>query len=490
MKGIFLFGAVCTIFFGGFAIAEAPDFDEYFIDATMRIDYFHTGDHAEETVAIDQIYKQGQWSGVPTKLIDDLNYGLYFIKVYDINTNKLIYSQGFCSIFGEYKTTEPARNGIKNTYHESALIPCPKKPFFFVLEQRNKLNLLEPFFTKRIDPASANIITEKPDSRDKVFITLKHGDPKDKVDFVFVAEGYTQEQFDKFKTDVQRFTDAMFRAEAFKINETKFNVTGVFRASAESGVDQPTKDIFKNTVVSASYNALDLPRYLLVDDNKAMRDIASHVAYDRIIVLANTSRYGGGGIYNNYAIFTADDHRSESIFLHEFGHAFAYIADEYYNSTVSYNDYYPAGVEPIEENITALLDAENVKWKHLLSPGIEIPTPWGQEEIQALNDKKTRTTQKLQTRIEKLKEQDGKEKQIEKLTSKITLSNNQIDEEIREVKTKYQEKYKDKIGVFEGAGYSAKGLYRSRLTVGFFTNNQYNEVSQIAIQKVIDHYTP
>ncbi len=490
MKGIFFFSAVIAICFGGFTRAESPNFDDYFLDATMRIDYFHTGDHAEETVAIDQIYKQGPWSGARTKLIDDLNYGLYFVKVYDINTNKLIYSQGFCSIFGEYKTTEPARNGIKNTYHESALIPFPKKPFFFVLEKRNKLNLLEPFFTKRIDPASANIINEKPDPRDKVFITLKHGDPKDKVDFVFVAEGYTEEEFDKFKTDVQRFTDAMFRTEAFKVNENKFNVSGVFRASAESGVDEPTKGIFKNTAVSASYNALDLPRYLLVDDNKAMRDIASHVPYDRIIVLTNTSRYGGGGIYNNYAIFTADDHRSESIFLHEFGHAFAYIADEYYNSAVSYNDYYPAGVEPIEENITALLDSENVKWKHLLSPGIEIPTPWGQEEIEALRDKKAQTAQKLQAKIDNFQTQAGKEKQIEKLKTKLTLSNTQIDEDIREVKRVYQEKYKDKIGVFEGAGYSAKGLYRSRLTVGFFTNNHYNEVSRIAIQKVIDHYTP
>lgn len=439
-------------------MADAPVvFEDYFTDATLRIDYFHSGDSSEEFITMDRIYEEGKWAGNPNRLIDELNYGRYGIKVYDVASNRLVYSRGFCCIFGEYKTTAPAGEGVKGTYHQSALIPFPKRDVLFVLERRDRQNVPHPLFVRKIDPASANIIKESPDERDKVFVALKTGKPSEKVDFVFVAEGYTADQYDKFTKDVERFTDVLFEAEPFKSNKYKCNVAGVFRASAESGVDEPTKGIFRKTAVSASYNALDLPRYLLVDDEKVMRDIAGRVPYDAIIVLANTSRYGGGGIYNSYCIFTSDDRNSETIFLHEFGHSFANLADEYYNAAVSYDEFFPAGVEPLESNITALLDPENIKWKDLLSPGIEVPTPWGQEEIESLRRQKTGPDSK-------------------------------IDEEIKRIEAKYRAKYKDKIGAFEGAGYTAKGLYRSQIKVGFFSNSQYNRVSRRAVERVIGHY--
>jgi len=463
-------------------------FEDYFTDATLRIDYFHTGDSSEEFITIDRIYEEGKWAGNPNRLIDELNYGRYGVKVYDVGSNKLIYSRGFCCIFGEYKTTAPAGEGIKGTYHQSALIPFPKRRVLFVLERRDRRNVPHPLFIRKIDPSSVNIIKEAADERDKVFIALKTGKPSEKVDFVFVAEGYTADQYDKFTRDVERFTDVLFEAEPFKSNKYKFNVAGVFRASAQSGVDEPTKGSFRNTAVSASYNALDLPRYLLVDDEKAMRDIAGRVPYDAIIVLANTVRYGGGGIYNSYCIFTADDSRSESIFLHEFGHSFANLADEYYSSAVSYNEFFPTGVEPLESNITSLPDPDNIKWKDLLSPGIEIPTPWGQEEIEALHRQKEANGKKIKARIDKLKARGQNADRLDKLQEKIAEADSKIDEQIRRIKARYKEKYKDKIGAFEGAGYTAKGLYRSQINVGFFSNSQYNPVSRRAIEHVIRHY--
>ncbi len=467
---------------------ETVAYEDYFTDATLRIDYFHSGDSSEEFITIDQMYRQPKWAGAGGGLIDELNYGRYCVKVYDVASNRLIYSRGFCCIFGEYKTTDPARKGVKGTYHQSALIPFPKRDVLFVLERRDRLNVSHPLFVRKIDPASADIIKKSPDEREKVFIALKTGKPGEKVDLVFVAEGYTEREYDKFTKDVERFTDVLFAAEPFKSHKYDFNVAGVFRASAERGVDEPTKGLFRNTAVSASYNALDLPRYLLVDDEKAMRDIAGRVPYDAIIVMANTARYGGGGIYNSYCIFTADNSRSESIFLHEFGHSFANLADEYYSAAVAYDEFFPRGVEPLESNITSLLDPENIKWKDLLSPGIEVPTPWGQEEIESLRRRKEDGAGKIKARIEKLNAKGRSADRLDRLRKRLAEAGSKIDEEIKQVKAEYREKYKDKIGAFEGAGYTAKGLYRSQIKVGFFSNSQYNPVSRRAVERVIGHY--
>ncbi len=455
------------------------NFDDYFLNKTMRIDYFMTGNTNQEIITIDQIYQTDKWAGNPDKLIDDLNNGLYYIKIYSINSNKLIFSKGFSCIFGEYKTTIPAKEGKNMTYHESALIPYPKKPVLFVLEARDRKNILQPVFSERIEPDNVNIIKQNPVNNDKVYNVLSSGEPHSKVDFVFIGEGYTAEQWDKFKKDVDRFTEVLFRVEPYKSNKGKFNIYGVLRPSAESGVDEPGQGKFSNTAVSASYNALGLDRYLLVDDTKTMRDIASNVPYDALIVMSNTTRYGGGGIYNNYTIFTADDVRSEEIFMHEFGHGFGGLADEYFSSNVSYDEFYPAGFEPTEGNITALLDPNNVKWKHLLSPGIPIPTPWGQDEIIELQAERDQVQ-------EQLRSNDITEDEREILENK----NREIRRQIREVRDKYNELYEGKIGVFEGAGYQAKGLYRSEITIAMFNAKtfSYGPVSEECIMRSINHY--
>jgi hypothetical protein len=467
------------------------DFNDYFVDKTMRVDYYITGDSNEEIISIDQIYQTDGWAGNPKNLIFPFNNGDHFVKVYSAATNEFIYSKCFSTIFGEYKTTKPGRNKVKRTFHESALIPFPKMPVVFVVEARNRDNSLHPVFIEKIDPADANIVKDKPNKEDRIYESMKNGPAHEKLDMVFVAEGYTSDKWEKFQKDVDKYRDVFFSAEPYKDQKDKFNIYGVFRPSSENGVDEPRQGKFRNTVVSASYNALGLDRYLLVNDLKTLRDIAGNVPYDYLIVLANTSRYGGGGIYNNYTIFTADDSRSKEIFMHEFGHGFAGLADEYYDASVAYEEFYKPGIEPLEYNITALLDANNVKWKRLLSPGIAVPTPWGKDEAESLEKQRQENQKKSDEEVAALKKENADDEKIQEVKKSYREKNKQINSQISEIRDKYKKMYEGKIGVFEGAGYSSKGLYRSELELGMFYTKgfRYGIVSQDEIKKYIDFYT-
>jgi len=468
-----------------------PSFNKYFSGQTMRVDFYMTGDSEGLIISLDQVYKEGRWPGNPDKLIDRLNNGSYYVKIYSLIDNQLIYSKGFNCIFGEYQTTGPAKKGEKRTFMETVRFPCPKSPVNLVIEERNSKNILKTVFSRTIDPDNENIIHEKPDSRDRVYTAQENGDPGKKVDFVFVAEGYTKQEWGKFKKDVDHFTEVLFKAEPYKSHRNLFNVYGAFRPSSQSGVDHPTRDTFRNTALDASYNALNLRRYLLVDDRKTMRDIASVVPYEAIIVMANTERYGGGGIYNNYTIFAVDHARSEFLFMHEFGHGFAGLADEYFSSTVSYENYYPEGTEPTEPNITALLDTNQVKWEEHLSPGIPVPTSWGQDEIRKLRKQQEAYKEEMKEKIEKLESEGASEKTINDVREKHSETNRQLEREIGKIREKYRKKYEGKIGVFEGAGYQAKGLYRSEIGVHMFDSEDftYGPVSEEAIMEIIRHYT-
>jgi hypothetical protein len=469
---------------------QSINFSDYFLNKTMRIDYYHIGDAKEEFITIDQIYQQGIWAGNPKNLIDHFNNGKYEVKVFDIASNRLIYSKGFATYFGEYTTTNPALQGIKRTYHETILIPYPKKTILIVLESRNKKNILEPLFSAEIDPSDYHINKESGDADDQIYEALKNGDPHTKVDLAWIAEGYTAQQFDKFKKDVDRFMTAMFEVAPYDRLKDRFNIYGVFRPSAENGVDQPREGIFKQTIVNSSFNALDLDRYLLTEDNKTMRDIAASVPYDAIVILVNSERYGGGGIYNFYAVSTVDNKLSENVFIHEFGHSFAGLADEYYASQVSYNEFYPEGVEPTEPNITALLDPENIKWKELLSAGIKIPTDWGKEAIEALQAKLQKNGKEMREQVAQLEKSGASKSKIEKVKAEFNKKSDEINKNIDQVREKYSY-LNDKVGAFEGAGYSAKGLYRPMINCLMFGNRErkFCKVCQRAIARMIEFYS-
>jgi hypothetical protein len=437
------------LFISGLVYSESkPLFDEYFVDETMRVDYYHTAEKDDEWITLDKIYRQGTWAGNLNSLIDHFNHGKYYIKVYDLASGTLIFSRGFNSYCAEYITTDMAAKGIKRTYHETALIPYPKAKIKFVLESRDRKNQLHPVFEQVIDPQSIDINSETLVEGVTIFSFLKSGDPHKKVDLAVLSEGYTKKEEKKFRQDLKKAFQVFFSFEPYKSHKKSFNVYGVFKPSRESGPDEPTHGIFKNTAFGTSFNALGLYRYMLSEENRYIRDAAAHVPYELVLVMVNTNRYGGGGIYNTYCIFSLDEKWYGYLLLHEFGHAFAGLADEYYSATVAYNEFYPTDIEPTDPNITALLDPKNLKWKHIVTKGVEIPTPWEKEKYDQMS---------------------GQEK-------KAHLA---------------KPEYQGIVGAFEGAGYSSKGLFRPMINCIMFTKSvrPYCEVCKGAILRVIRHYT-
>lgn len=467
-----------------------PNFDDYFTDQTMRIDYFHIGDANSELITLDHVYKYGIWAGSKKNLLDNFNQGRYYIKIYDTASGTLIYSKGFDSYFGEYKTSGEAAEGIKRTYQESALIPYPKDKIVFAVERRKRDNQLEEIFSSEIDPAGLGIIRDPVrDKSVKVFKSAENGDSHVKVDVAILGEGYTAVEEAKFKSDLETFTKILFTPEPYASQKDKFNVYGVFKPSEESGVDEPTHLSYKNTTLNATFNSLGSERYLLTEDNKTMRDLAAHVPYDAIYIMVNHHRYGGGGIYNLFCTFTADNQWKEYLFVHEFGHSFAGLADEYYTSAVAYSEFYPRGIEPLEPNITALLDPADLKWKHLATPGIEIPTPWekaGYDESDLAWQKKRR---EMNDKIAELKRNGAPADEIKKLEQEYDkLDREQTNKNLAYLKNS---KYWGKVGAFEGAGYSSEGLYRPMLDCIMFSKAslEFCKVCDEAIERVIQFYS-
>jgi len=489
MKRAFVSLIIILFILSALLAQTSLNFDDYFVDKTMRIDYFHIGDSKEEWITLDQICEQGIWAGSKRNLIDNFDNGRYYAKIYDTSAGKLIFSKGFDSYFGEYKTTDQALKGIKRTYHETILIPFPKKKIIFSLEARNRENILQPLFSQEIDPSSISIIKENLDKKVKILKVLKNGDPHEKIDIAFIAEGYTSEEEGKLKVDLKRFTEIFFNHEPYKTYRDRFNIYGVFKPSEESGCDEPRHGIFKNTALNATFNSLGSERYLLTEDNRSLRNIAAHVPYDVLFIMVNQKRYGGGGIYNLFCTFTVDNQWYEYLFLHEFGHSFAGLADEYYTSSVAYNEFYPRGIEPVEPNITALLDPENPKWKDLVSPKIEIPTPWEKEDFDKMDLAYQKIRREINEKIARMKREGAPQAEVEKVEQESELLSREHAKKVDNYLSK--SRFRNKIGAFEGAGYSAKGLYRPMLDCIMFTKGKkpFCKICEQAIIRVIKHYS-
>ncbi len=475
---------------GSSGAESPPAFDDFFIDKAMRLDLFLTGDSKEELVTIDRIIQEGIWPENPTHVLDPFNNGRYGIKVYDTASNLLIYSRGFDTMLGEYRTTAPALAGTKRVFRRSVRIPFPKHNAIIVIEGRDRQNLPREIFRSAVDPSDYHILKESTPAGDSIYEGLKNGSPHDKVDIVFLAEGYTAEDLAKFKADVDRFTGLLFAVEPYKSSKSKFNIRGVFRPSAERGMDEPRQGVFKTTALNASFNAFDLDRYMLCEEGHRIREMAAQVPYDAIVILVNSKRYGGGGIYNDYCITTVDNERSPGVFVHEFGHAFGGLADEYYTSDVSYNDFYPKGVEPLEPNITVLLDPTRVKWQALLSPGIAIPTDWGKDRIEALQAERQKLWQERRKELDAAKAKGLKETEVKKMQAGFEKKGKELQAALEAVRKQYAG-LEDKVGVFEGAGYSAKGLYRPMIYCLMISSpkNEFCRVCQEAIGRMIGYYS-
>lgn len=464
-------------------------FDEYFVDKALRIDYYQTGDAKEETIAIDRLCEEPIWPGSKANLIFPFNYGRYVFKVYDVASNRLIFCKSFDCMFGEYKTTTPALNGSKKTFRRSLRMPMPKRPVLLSIELRDKYNLGHPIFRQTIDPLDYHIIRESMQSNDYIVTVMKNGDPHDKVDLVFLGEGYTREQQTKFETDVKKNVQYLFEIEPYQSHRTRFNIYAILSPSNESAVDEPRECVYRNTTLNASFNAFDLDRYLLTEEGIRIQEIAGQVPCDAVVILVNSPRYGGGGIFNDYCITTVDNERSKMVFLHELGHSFGGLADEYYASEVAYNEFYPPGVEPLEPNITALLDPSRVKWQDQLAPGIAVPTEYGKILRDSLSTERKKILKKRDQELQTAKGKNATEKELAKITERYGKLEGQIKKELEEVEERYAS-LNDKVGVFEGAGYATKGLYRPMIycLMIHHPKNEFCLVCQMAISRIIDYY--
>ncbi len=483
--------AICFMLLNVWANAGA-EFGKYFKDQTIRIDYYHSGDAYREIISLDKMYRIGRWAGNTTSCIQEHQLGEYRINLYAKDTDSLIYSKGYTTIFFEYQTTQPALDSINRTYHESIYVPEPKKEVLCRILKKEKDRLYHPLFEFVLDPKDYHIVNENNIQTDcKIIRKLENGDIHDHVDLVIVGEGYTRKNLKKFKKDLEYYTNSLFSVEPFKSRQQQFNVTGIMPYSEEEGTDEPRKGIYRNTALNSSFNIFDTERYILVEDNKTLQDVVCQVPFDALLILVNHERYGGGGIYNCQALFTSGERLKDFVFIHEFGHAFAGLADEYFSSDVSYVDFYPPGVEPAEANITALLDPENVKWKDLLSPGLEVPTDWDKEIYDSLSLVLTDLYLEKNDTLTALKAAAVDPEQFKKVEA-------EYDQKIKKVKKEtddfmFNHPLRDKIGVFEGAGYASTGLYRPtiysimhRFNVG---DKTFKEVNEKAIIEVIDFYT-
>jgi len=485
----FFKSAILIAIIANITIAQSTvPFGKYFEDATMRIDYFHIADSKSDVFTVDKIYKQGIWAGSRVNLIDPFNQGRYYIKIYDADSNTLIYSKGFDSYCGEYKTSGPAEKGIQRTYHETALIPFPRKNIRFTIERRNRENNLEALFSQEIVPDSVYVVDGDWIEDVKVFEAHKSGEPYNKVDIAIVGEGYTETEENKFIEDLNYYTGVLFSYDPYKNHKDKFNIYGVLKFSEESGTDEPRANIYKSTVLNSTFNSMGSERYLLTEDNKSLRNVAAHVPYDAVLIMVNTKRYGGGGIYNFFLTFTSDNQWKDYVFIHELGHAFAGLADEYYSSSTAYSEFYPLGIEPTEPNITALLDPPNVKWNNFLSKKIQIPTPWEKADFDKMDQEYQKKRTEINDRIAKLKRERAPQEEIEAAEKESeALSKSSADKSDEYLKSS---KYYGKVGVFEGAGYSSEGLYRPMIDCIMFTKSckTFCKVCENSIIEVIQHY--
>jgi len=443
---------------------------------TMRLDYYHTGDASQEVFSIDRLVIEPlPWPGDLAQAIDNSNLGKYLFEIRDAKTKQLLYSRGFASIYGEWETTDEAKT-IKRTFQETLRFPAPTAPVTVVLKKRDAKNVFQDIWTTTIDPNDQFVDRSKPTPPAPLITIQKTGEPETKVDFLILGDGYTAREAKKFEADARRLTETLFATSPFKENRKSFNVWALAPPAAESGVSRPSTGIYRDSPIGATYDAFGSERYVLTFDNRALRRTAQFAPYEFIEVLVNNRTYGGGGIFNLYSTVAADNAFANYVFVHEFGHHFAALADEYYTSSVAYA---PATdrVEPWEPNVTALLDVSTLKWRHLISPYANvtpIPTPWQKEEFEAYS-------REIQKRRAQLRKDRRPEEEMEALFR---------EELAHEKKMFAAEKHFGQVGAFEGANYEAKGYYRPEIDCIMFSRTDYFcRVCKEAIVRIIKMYS-
>jgi hypothetical protein len=402
-------------------------FQENFINRTLRIDMTHAGDFHSDEYFLEEVIIEPYWGGSQVNLLDTFNYGQNYVRVFDFDSEELLYSRGYSTLFGEWQTTAEAKL-VKRSFSESVVIPLPIRPAKIVFFGRARSGTFVEKFRYDYRPENYFIKHENRLTFSS-FDVLISGTSEKKVDIVILPEGYNESEMGVFISDCHKFAETLFTIEPYSNHKDKFNIRGILAPSPESGTDVPADTTWRKTLMGTSFYTFDSERYCMTYDNKSVRDLAANAPYDQIYILVNSTKYGGGAIYNYYSVSVNSNLHAAKIFVHEFGHGFAGLADEYYMDDVAYSDFYPLNVEPWEPNLTTLVNFP-AKWKDMLGSKTQVPTP-------------------------------------------------------------NEPKYYSQPGVFEGGGYAAKGVYRPAhdCLMNTFKGNEFCPVCKRAIEKMILFYS-
>jgi hypothetical protein len=438
---------------------------------TLRVDYGHTGNATSEHFGLDRVVLEPlPWPGDLAKAIDTSNLGKYCFEVADKVTGKPLYSRGFASIYGEWETTDEAKT-LSRAFPESLRFPRPDAPVRISVKKRDARNVFRTLWAFDLDPKDPLIEQAPAPAAGGVLALQKSGDPVGKVDVLILGDGYTTAERGKFEQQARMVMEKLFAQPPFKEHRQDFNVWALCPPSQESGISRPSTGVHRRTPLGTIYDAFGSERYVLAFDNRALRDIAAQAPYEFVEILVNSETYGGGGIHNLYSTAAAGNSSIGYLFVHEFGHHFAGLADEYYTSDVAFTSS-SARPEPWEPNATA--DPTHPKWQNLLSPGVPLPTPWKKTvfEAHSLAYQKERRA---------LRAANRPEAEMDALFAK---------EKVFETNLLSTDIHSGQVGAFEGANYEAKGYFRSQEDCIMFTRDDagFCAACRAAIERVIRQY--
>jgi hypothetical protein len=404
--------------------------------------------------------------------VDDTGFGKWRFLVKESASKALLYTRGFNSIYGEWEDTQEAKERAR-TFEESLRFPLPTGPVEVTVEKRNAANVFVPMWTFQVDPKDPTVSDAPPDSPGALIPLLKSGPSDNKVDLLILGDGYTRAQRAKFERDARRLVSILFATSPFKERKRDFNVWGLCPESSQPGISRPSTGVHRRSRIGATYDAFGSERYVLTFDNRSFRDVASFAPYEFVEILVNGNTYGRGGIFGLYSTVAADSLWAPYVFVHEFGHHFAGLADEYFTSESAL---LPAvdRPEPWEPNVTALKDPAALKWKALLTPEHRCRRP-EEEEFETFS-------KAIQVERKKIRAERRPEAEMD------ALFNREKTEVTRLLNT---DTNSGKVGAFEGAMYESRGYYRPQEDCIMFTRDEvpFCKVCQSAISRIIDLYT-
>lgn len=369
MKRLFMTWMFSLVFAGlGFAVS----FDTYFTDTTLRMDCLFSGNQEHQFVTLRELASSPQWAGRRVNLDWQLLAGNGQLEMRDATSDQLIYCHSFSSLFTEWLSTKEAKS-ISKSFEHSFLLPMPKKDVNVTVRL---FNMHRDTLTCARFPIHAKdkLIKKKTAKPAPYTYLLRSGSPKECIDIAIVGEGYTQEEMVTFYQDAERTRESLLKHKAFSSSKNKLNIVAVETPSKESGTSHPQSATWKETAFQSHFFTFYSPRYLTTNHLFDLYNALNGIPFEHIIILANTEEYGGGGIYNEVALTTAHHPKFAPVVVHEFGHSFAGLADEYFYKNDLMSDVYSAKVEPWEKNVTTRIHFKN-KWEGLLPLNTPIPTP-------------------------------------------------------------------------------------------------------------------